>query len=356
MLRWASAILLVLGVCVSIHADVVIFKNGDKLTGKVVKLEGGKLTFKADVVGEVPLDLANISSFSTEDPAEFHLQDGTVLKSKVHPAEPGQVTLEKTELIQAQTIPLTAVTSINPPIKPPVTWSGSVTLGMTSTHGNTFTESANVSANVTRRTEQDRLRAYSTYLASRTRDDDTNEKVTTEESFTLGGKYDYFLTKKWYTFLNADYKKDHVADLDYRIIAGGGMGYQWIEEDNLKFSTDAGVSELCEKYTKRKSVPPALRPPRWEEEITKSDELSLQLGYALEWIINDKFSFYHNTRYYPSFGDPADYFLTTDAELRAAITKNLFGSLKAIMDYDSTPGEDVGTTDTKYILGVGWKF
>ena len=356
MFRWTRVVMLVAGMSVVAAADVVVFKNGDKLTGKVIKMEGGKLTFQADVTGKVVLDLAHINTFSSDEPAEFHLQDGTILKSKVQTGEAGQVELEKTELIQAQIIPLSAVTAINPPVKPPVTWSGSVTVGLTSTHGNTFTESANVSGNVTRRTAQDRLKAYSTYLASRTRDDDTGEKETTEESFTLGGKYDYFLSKKWYAFLNADYKKDHVADLDYRVIAGGGLGYQWIEEDSLKFSTDAGVSELCEKYTKRKAIPLALRPPRWEEEITKSDEFSLQLGYALEWLINDKFSFYHNMKYYPSFGDVSDYFLTTDAELRAAITQSMFGSLKAILDYDSTPGEDVGSTDTKYILGVGWKF
>ena len=159
-------------------------------------MEEGKLTFKADVVGEITLDLANINTFSTDEPAEFHLQDGTVLKSKVHPGDVGHVALEKTELLQAQTIPLGAVTAINPPAKPPVTWSGSITMGLTSTHGNTFQESANVSGNVTRRTEKDRLRAFSTYLANRTRDDDTGDKVTTEESFTLGGKYDYFLSKK----------------------------------------------------------------------------------------------------------------------------------------------------------------
>jgi len=356
MLRWVFVIIMVLGCSVITQADVVVFKNGDKLTGKVVKMEGGKLTFKADLAGEITLDLANIQTFSTDEPAQFHLQDGTVLKSKVLPAEAGKVTLAKTELVLAQTLPFSAVKAINPPVKPPVNWSGSVTVGLTSTHGNTFQESANISGNVTRRTAQDRLKAYSTYLASRTRDDDTGDKVTTEESFTLGSKYDYFLSKKWYTFLNADYKKDHISDLDYRVIAGGGMGYQWIEEDKLKFSTDAGVSELCEKYTKRKAVPLAMRPPRWEEEITKSDEFSLQLGYALEWIINEKFSFYHNMRYYPSFGSLSDYFLTTDAELRAEITKSMFGSLKAILDYDSTPGEGVGTTDTKYILGVGWKF
>jgi len=349
--RWISVMMLVLWIGAVTKADVVVFKNGDKLTGKVIKMEGGKLTFKADLAGEIPLDLANIQTFSTDEPAEFHLQDGTILKSKVLHADAGQVTLAKTELVQAQNIPFSAVKAINPPVKPPVTWSGSVTVGMTSTHGNTFNENANVSGNVTRRTEKDRLRAFSTYLASRTRDDDTGDKVTTEESFTLGGKYDYFLSKKWYTFLNADYKKDHIADLDYRIIAGGGMGYQWIEQDNLKFATDFGVSELCEKYTKRVGTAPP-----WEKEVSKSDEFSVQLGYGLEWVITDKFTFLHNMRYYPSFGDISDYFLTTDAELRAAITKSMFGSFKTVLDYDSTPGQGVGATDTKYILGVGWKF
>jgi len=349
--RWISVMMLVLWIGAVTKADVVVFKNGDKLTGKVIKMEGGKLTFKADLAGEIPLDLANIQTFSTDEPAEFHLQDGTILKSKVLHADAGPVTLAKTELVQAQNIPFSAVKAINPPVKPPVTWSGSVTVGMTSTHGNTFNENANVSGNVTRRTEKDRLRAFSTYLASRTRDDDTGDKVTTEESFTLGGKYDYFLSKKWYTFLNADYKKDHIADLDYRIIAGGGMGYQWIEQDNLKFATDFGVSELCEKYTKRVGTAPP-----WEKEVSKSDEFSVQLGYGLEWVITDKFTFLHNMRYYPSFGDISDYFLTTDAELRAAITKSMFGSFKTVLDYDSTPGQGVGATDTKYILGVGWKF
>ena len=78
MLRWAFVIIMVLGFSIVAQADVVVFKNGDKLTGKVIKMEGGKLTFKADIAGEIPLDLANIQTFSTDEPAEFHLQDGTV--------------------------------------------------------------------------------------------------------------------------------------------------------------------------------------------------------------------------------------------------------------------------------------
>ncbi|MBN1846023.1 MAG: DUF481 domain-containing protein [Sedimentisphaerales bacterium] len=354
-----AGIILFLAVAAAIaqaRADVVEFTNGDRLTGRLIRLEAGKLLFQADAVGELAIDMANVKTFSSAEPAQIHLQDGTVITSRMQAAEAGRVNLEATELIAAQTVPLAALGAINPVVKPPVTWSGSITVGMTSTHGNTFQESANIRGSVTRRSLNDRLKAQSTYLASRSRRENPDEKVTTEESFAVGGKYDYFLTKKLYTFVNADFKKDHIADLDYRMIGGAGLGYQWIEEENLKFSTDAGVSEICEKYSRRALNPPALRPPRWVEQIDKNDEVSGQLGYSLDWVISEKFTFAHTLRYYPSFASLSDYYLNTDAELRAAITKNMFGSLMAILDYDSTPGEDVGTTDTKYILGVGWKF
>ena len=216
-------------------------------------------------------------------------------------------------------------------------------MGWTSTHGNTFTESASILANILRRTEKDRIRGNALYLVGRQRDPDTGDKKTTEENFTIGGQYDYFINKKWYSFANASYKTDHIADLDYRLIGGLGMGYQWIESDKLNFSTDAGVAEICKKYTT-------------PDGIEKSDDFSGQMGYHFNWVINDTFTFFHNMRYYPSFGKISDYFLTTDAELRAKLFGSFFANFKAILDYDSTPGPDVGSTDTKYITGVGWSF
>lgn len=34
----------------------------------------------------------------------------------------------------------------------------------------------------------------------------------------------------------------------------------------------------------------------------------------------------------------------------------MFGSFKAIMDYDSTPAKEVGSTGTKFIFGLGWNY
>jgi len=342
-------LLFVLGWAATGRADVILFKSGDRLTGKLVKLEKGKLIFEADELGSVTLDITRIQNFNTDASVELHLTDGTVIKSKVLPAEPGQFTIEKTRLLQVQSFALADLAAINPAGEPLLKWTGSLTIGLSSTHGNTFAESANVSSAAKRRSQKDRTGIYSSYLASRSRDPDNNKKKTTEESFVIGGKYDYFFTKKFYGYINGRLKKDHIADLDYRIIAGLGAGYQWVETEDMSFNTDAGFAQICEQFTSRD-------PDSGITETTGTDEASIQLGYSLDWKIAEKFTFLHQLTYYPSFSGLSDYFLTGSAELRAFITESLFSNFKVVLDYDSTPADGVDTTDIKYILGVGWNF
>ena len=39
-----------------------------------------------------------------------------------------------------------------------------------------------------------------------------------------------------------------------------------------------------------------------------------------------------------------------------AFTKSFYSSAKVILEYDNTPGEGIGSTETKYILGLGWTY
>jgi len=345
MVRVIFVLTFILGCCAVGLSDVVVFKSGDQLTGKLVKLEKGKLTFIADEVGSVDLDISKIQKFSADEPSELHFTDGTVIRSRILMAGPEQFSSEKTQLLPAQTFAFGDLAAVNPPPKPKPRWTGSAAAGLSSTHGNTFTESGSVSFDAKRRSEIDRTTLYGLYLVQRAEEEiaGKKEKVTTEESFLIGGKYDYFFTKKLFGFINSSFKKDHIADLDRRIIVGTGLGYQWLESEKMNFNTDIGLAELCEKYTSH-------------DLVTKTDEISLQMGYHFDWAINDKFIFLHNLTYYPSLASVSDYFLTADAEIRASITKSMFTNFKVILDYDASPAENVGTTDTKYILGIGWNF
>src|SRR5271168_4434804 len=45
--------------------DVLIFTNGDRLTGKLEKGEGDSITFKSDMAGEITVPLAKIRELRT---------------------------------------------------------------------------------------------------------------------------------------------------------------------------------------------------------------------------------------------------------------------------------------------------
>jgi hypothetical protein len=61
----ACALTLSLVVAGRAAADEILFLNGDRLSGKIVSADGGKLTIKSETAGEVTVDLAKVKTFST---------------------------------------------------------------------------------------------------------------------------------------------------------------------------------------------------------------------------------------------------------------------------------------------------
>jgi putative salt-induced outer membrane protein YdiY len=323
------------------YADELVLKNGDRLTGKIVHLVDGKLLFKSDVAGEVTVSLSNIQTFSSDEPITVNLKDGTGFKQKVLSAEAGRFAVGGTEDLKAQQFGVADIVSINPPPKPIPKWTGDVSVGITSTHGNTKTEMISANANATKRTEKDRTTASADYAKGEQEDPDTGETVTIENWWRAKGKYDYFFSKKGYGYLDVRYEKDAVAALDRRMIVGVGGGYQWIESDDMNFSTELGLASLYEKF---------------DNQTDSNSELSLQAGYNFDKKLRKNIKFTHDLTYYPAIDKFSDYYLTTTAGIRADFTEKIFMTLKAIFNYDATPALGRGSTDTKYFLGLGYRF
>ena len=322
-------------------ADELYLKNGDKLTGQILRMTEDKLVFKSSSLGEVTVSLSQVRTFSTEAPLEVHLKDGTVLHQPVVAAEPNQFSIAAGEPLKPQTFAFTQLGSINPPPKPPVKWTGSISGSVGLTSGNTSTETLSGSLGMVRRSEKDRITVNADYAKSDRRNPVTKEDETTENWWKTKAQYDYFFTKKFFGFVNGRLEKDAIAELDRRVVVGGGGGYQWIEEPETSFSTSFGLASLYEKF---------------ENETDSNSELSLQAGYNLNKTLYKKVTLLHDLTYYPSVEKFSDYFLTTTAEVRATMVKNLFASFRVIFDYDSTPAIGRGNTDVKYILGIGLNF
>jgi hypothetical protein len=108
-----------------------------------------------------------------------------------------------------------------------------------------------------------------------------------------------------------------------------------------------GLALLKKKYTSKINS---------TSQVTRSDNFSLQFGYNYFWKPNQNMVVLSNLYYTRAIDDFSDYFLIFDAELRISITKSFYTSFKYILDYYSEPGDDSGSTDIKYIIGLGWDF
>ncbi|MBN2139173.1 MAG: DUF481 domain-containing protein [Sedimentisphaerales bacterium] len=333
----ALSLLTVLAVCSIGFGDQVILVNGDKLTGTIGQLADGKLVFKSDLLGELTIDIENIATFSSDEAIDLHLSDGQVLSEAVQAGEPNHVVVGA----GGRQIAFGDIGAINPPAKAEAKWEGEISAGFTSTAGNTSTDAISASANLKKRTEKDR-RIFSTdYARGRQEDPSTGKKTKTEDWWRSKAKYDYFFTKKLYGYLDGRYETDEIAELDRRVIFGSGFGYQWVESDEMNFSTEAGAAYMFEKYGNGTG---------------SNDEISFQLGYNLDKKLGKGIEFIHDLTYYPSTEDFADYFLTSTGELRANLNERVFTNFKAVLNYDATPAVGKHKTDTKYIWGIGWSF
>jgi len=339
-MRWKVMILLVslLVFAQSSYGDEIHFKNGDRLTGKIVRLVGGKLVITSDVAGEVTVDLSNIQTLSSDEPITVNLKDGTGFEQKLSSSEAGRFSIEGNETIKAQEFAVADIVSINPPIPK---WTGNISAGITSTHGNTKTSSMTGSAKLKKRTEKDRTTLSADYAKAKQDDPDTGVEETIEDWWRARAKYDYFFSKKMYGYMDGRYEKDAVAELDRRVTVGGGAGYQWIESADMNFSTELGLASLYEKY---------------DNQTDSNSEVSAQLGYSFDKKLRKNLSFIHELTYYPALEKPSNYYLTTTAELRAGLTNALFMNFKTILDYDATPAIGAHKTDVKYFLGLGYSF
>ena len=208
--------------------------------------------------------------------------------------------------------------------------------------GNTDTFDAGLSADAALRRDDaknnDRFTLAADYNYSKT--GTGTAAVTSADNWLASVQYDNFWTEKLYGYANFKYEHDRIAQLNYRVAPGVGLGYQWIETPKVTFTTEAGITYVYNDY-----------------ESTGVDEnISGRLAYQYTNKFTDTVSMFHNLEYIPAFNDPGDYLLTTDIGLRANLTKAMFTQAKVELKRDSTPAEGSLKNDLRFVIGIGWQF
>lgn len=140
------------------------------------------------------------------------------------------------------------------------------------------------------------------------------------------------------TFVYADSSAlyDDIAAVDYRIMAGPGLGMYLLKNERSALSFEAGASYL------------------WEEVDEVSDDYAiLRLSERFEHKLSETAHFWQSLEYLPEFSDFDNYLMIGEVGIDAAINAHM--SLRLVLQdtYDSTPGAGLKHNDLTLIAAVG---
>jgi putative salt-induced outer membrane protein YdiY len=242
------------------YADQLTMKNGDRLTGSVVKYDGKAITLKSEYAGTLAITWDAVAKIDSSQPLNIGLKDGQVVVGTVTTADDRFVV--QTASSGPVTAPRAAVTYIrsneeqaayqaevdrykNPRLID--LWAGNVALGFAKSQGNSKTSNLSVSANAVRATNRDKTTVYFTTLYASS---STNGKPLATANNQRGGfNYELNLTPKFFVFGGADFEADQFQSLDLRFVPGGGFGYHLIKDERTVFDIFGGGALNKEYYS-----------------------------------------------------------------------------------------------------------
>jgi putative salt-induced outer membrane protein YdiY len=316
----------------SVWADELKLRNGDRLTGEVVKMEDNVLTFKTDYGGEIKIDWGKVERITAGKPMKVKVpgeRKGAISDFFIGGHELRHVM----ELGPETPIALSDVKGIN---IEHIRREGTFTLGGNHTSGNTNTQAVNAIARVTLQAHRQRL-----YLESKYNYGEANGRETARNAMAQI-KYDYFLSDKDTYFLNTFglFEHDRFQSLELRATLGAGLGYQFLNTGRTTLSGTAGLGYVDEDYSNRERT----RTP------------SIHWGWRFEQTLLPRVKIFQRLDgFYDVIGDNAIR-ITADQGIRVTVYGNLYVSFEYDYRLNTEPAPGRHKVDQSSIFGVGFQF
>ena len=316
--------------------DRIVLNSGDVLTGTVTSVQDGVLTLATELLGDLEIAVGNIAEADVETPIVVHLSGGNRVEGRIAQLGADDVVLTTADGSQRT---LAYADMISADLANP-SWTGAFALGASLSTGNANKRLVSSSFDAVRRSEFDRWTAKATWIYEEQRVAPGTYNII--DRILRGSlKYDYFLSERLYAFGSGQADADLSANIRRRYNIGAGLGYQWVENDDVEFSTDAGLGYLSQEF--RTNDP-------------NQESVSARLAYALGWQILDSVELLQDVEYFPSLETSANYLIRKNTRLRVDLGDSLFAQFQWLLDHNSTPATGNDRTDNKYLLSVGWEF
>ena len=343
LLRILSVLSVALMLVGNVSAGELVLKNGDRLSGSLVKLQDDTLVWASDSFGNLDVPKKNVAELTVEKTVKIQGQEGACkiqgLYHGVLAYDCGESVVARTELLTVDSVlPFDDFTA------GAKTYSGKMALTGVYASGNTVEEDWDFGAEVVLRRSDFRHKMAIDYESN------SDNDQAAEEEYELLYRLDWFFDESWFWYNEVKLGADEPKGIDESYVYGSGLGVQvWEFTDSaLAFETGIDwVKELLDPSTDD------LLNPLWD---SSRERTAWRFGTNFRYSLPYGATLVHTNEYLYSFENSDDWQISVDIGLLIPLGPGLFSEYKIEYDYDNLPVADAKREDTKFTVGVGYQW
>ena len=332
-------------------ADQVVMKNGDRVTGSIVKKDAATLTIKTVHFGTVTLPWDQVDSVKADAPLTVVLPNDKSVEGTISSSGDKIVVAQKgtTETVAAKDI--VALRNADEQktylrlLKPRLfeLWLITGNIGIAGTSGNATTRTFTTPITLVRATRTDKTTAYFNFIKSSATVNGAS--ADTAQAVRGGWSYNRNLRPKIFVTVFNDYEYDRFQNLDLRAVIGGGLGWHaWKKEKG--FLDLVGGGDYNHESFGVSGTQAAFS--RNSAEAYWGDDAGFKL--------NKRFGITQGFRMFNNLSNAGNYRMNFDLGMNASLSKYFTWNAAVSDRYLSNPASGRKNNDFLYSTGFGFTF
>jgi len=281
-------------------ADTVVTSNGSSLVGRIHSITSESVKMDTDYAGTITIDVAQITSLTTESPISTRLEDGTVV-SGITVITDDRLVIITDDVTSWQTSTDNLIASWLPGEAPPKVagysspryWRHRIGADISGRRGNSNENGTSIHAETALVSDHNELKLYLSMERAESDDVDTSDEII------IGTTYVNYFSDYIGWYVNTEFERDAFENIDLRATLSGGLSYWLFKQSmhSLELQTGAGYRHESYNDDSKQGIP----------------IFDVNLQHA--WQANSWLKMTNNLSYSPSISDLKDFLLEQDSGL-----------------------------------------
>ena len=353
------ALVVSLGLSSSVFADQVTLKNGDRLTGTIVKGDGKTVVLHTEAAGDVTIQFSAIQEIKTDQDLHVTVKGGktavgpvTTTDGKIEVATKTSGTVEvpreEVTLIRNDVEQAAYEKSLHPGLWQG--WSGGANVGFSVARGNSQTENLALAFNAV---HTNISRKVSLYASSINTKNDLASPSTVANLVQGGLRLDQNVNLRLFLFGAADFMSNALQYLDLRSVYSGGFGFHALHTDRTTLNFLGGLNYTHETYSNGASIPGT---GAFVSYGVTNRFAALTLGEELNQKLGKSTVITQNLGFFPDLQQTGEYRTTFNLGTVTKLNKWLGWQNQFADIYVSNPPTDAKKNDVIFTTGLNVSF